>query len=935
MRIRLSLICALFLYSMTYFYGQIVSISPAFPSRTEEITITYDATQGSRGLLDVNQVYMHTGLVTSTSVGNEWRYVQGNWGTDDPRVKMTNIGNNRHQIKVSINSFYGIPASEQILRLAFVFRNVNGTREGKTADFQDIFLDFNDGQGFTAFVQSPVEKNFLLPQNTGFNFQAVSSVPAILRLIDNGVEISRMEGVTQLSYPFTASTVKDHLMEFQAILGQDTLRDTIRFAVIPDRRIMNPPVLLSPGIQVLDGNRVALVLEAPRKSHVYVVGDFSDWAFSNQYFMNVSPDGELWWLILEDLDATKPHAFQYVVDGSIRVADPYSTVVLDGFHDQFVRQTHLDGLPPYPAGKTNGYVSVIEWSQPEFTWQNDDYARPEKADLIIYEMLLRDFTESHDYQSLIDSLPYLKKLGINAIELMPVQEFEGNQSWGYNPSYHNALDKYYGTRTDFKRFVDAAHGMGIAVIVDVVFNHAFGQNPLVRLYWDSQNNRPAADNPWLNPVERHPFNVGFDFNHESLYTQRYMDRILRYWIEEYHVDGYRFDLSKGFTQRQSNNNDQFSAYDDSRVRLLKRVADQIWSVDPEFHVILEHFAANSEEKELAEYGMMFWGNHNFNFSEAAMGYHDGGKSNFSGISYQNRGWNVPHLIGYAESHDEERMMYRNIQFGGVGPNHNTKEISTALKRMELAAHFLYMVPGPKMIWQFGELGYDYSINTCINGTVNNNCRLDPKPVRWDYLDEAPRKRLYDIYTTLGQLRATYDVFRSTNFQMNVSGPQKSITLRTDTLNLLLIGNFDLRAGNISVTFPSVGTWFDFYSGTSIEVTTLTQILPMEAGSYRLFSDRKLFEPEVISSIGEVAIPKKVFIYPNPIQDRVWISWDDDAAEAYTWELYDMMGRCLDSRKDSDFMNGESFSTAHLPNGMYLLKINTKSAQFIEKLMIQK
>ena len=105
---------------------------------------------------------------------------------------------------------------------------------------------------------------------------------------------------------------------------------------------------------------------------------------------------------------------------------------------------------------------------PAYNWQNTNFTAPENKNLLIYELLVRDFVQKRNYQTLIDTLGYLDKLGINAIELMPPGEFENNESWGYNPSFHMALDKYYGTPEKFKEFVDSCHGRGIAVIVDMV-----------------------------------------------------------------------------------------------------------------------------------------------------------------------------------------------------------------------------------------------------------------------------------------------------------------------------------------------------------------------------------------------------------------------------------------------------------------------------------
>ena len=91
---------------------------------------------------------------------------------------------------------------------------------------------------------------------------------------------------------------------------------------------------------------------------------------------------------------------------------------------------------------------------------------------------------------------------------MPFNEFEGNNSWGYNPDFYFAPDKYYGPENTLKQFIDSCHAKGIAVVMDIALNHSFGSSPLVQLYWDAANNRPAADNPWFNPVAKHALQCG-------------------------------------------------------------------------------------------------------------------------------------------------------------------------------------------------------------------------------------------------------------------------------------------------------------------------------------------------------------------------------------------------------------------------------------------
>src|SRR5664279_5946001 len=111
------------------------------------------------------------------------------------------------------------------------------------------------------------------------------------------------------------------------------------------------------------------------------------------------------------------------------------------------------------------------------------------------------------------------------------------------------------------------------------------------------------------------------------------------------------------------------------------------------------------------------------------------------------GWNQPGLVVYQESHDEERLMYKNEQYGNSSGAYSVKDLATGLQRNAAAAAFWAMAPGPRMLTEFGELGYDYSINWCTNGTVDasGGCRLTPKPIRWDYLQDSSRKKLHDVY----------------------------------------------------------------------------------------------------------------------------------------------------------------------------------------------
>lgn len=599
---------------------------------------------------------------------------------------------------------------------------------------------------------------------------------------------------------------------------------------VPDRPLeQKRPAGIRDGINYSsDQTKVTLSLLAPGKEQVYVAGDFNNWQTSDEYLMK--KDGEHFWLTISNLIPQKEYVFQYLIDGHIRVGDPYCEKISDPWDDQYIPESVYPGLIPYPAGKAEGRASVLQTGQTSHIWQNTNYSIPEKEELVIYELLIRDFTEEGTYKAVREKLDYLQQLGVNAIEFMPFSEFEGNSSWGYNPCYYFAPDKAYGTEEDLKELIDACHQRGMIVIQDIVLNHAYGTNPMVMMYWDQANNRPATNNPWFNTVSPNTsFSWGYDFNHESTYTKQFVDSATSYWMTEYKVDGFRFDFTKGFTNTPGDG----SGYDASRIAILKRIAGQVWKVNPEAMVILEHFADNAEEKELIAWqdGMLIWGNANYNFNEATMGYHENGKSDFSWASWQNRGFSKPGLVTYMESHDEERLMYKNLTYGASSGSYSVKNLSTALNRNAMAAAFFFSLTGPKMIWQFGELGYDISID--------ENGRTGEKPVKWNYFDDTNRKKLFDVYAAMIRLRDQFPVFTSGTETLNLNGELKSIQLALNNHHITLIGNFGLTQQTMTVPFQHTGTWYEFFSGGTLTVSSSPVTVTLGPGEYRLYSDQDL------------------------------------------------------------------------------------------------
>lgn len=918
-------------------HSQIVSLNPAFPSRTEEVTITYDANQGSKGLLGITPVYAHMGLVTASS-GGGWKYVVGNWGTDDARTKMTSIGNNKHTLKIKIKDFFNVPDNDQIFQLAFVFRNLNGTKEGKTATNGDIFIPFND---------QPTELvvNFISPTSKSFVTEIGSTIPVRLQASFN-TRVQLFEGdlkikdETTANFNHTINVNTKGRKDVRLVVGEGDKAQNFNFSYTtpPDVVKAALPANVKLGYNRTSSNQATFVIAAPSKKYVHVIGDFNDWKIDNAFSLNQTPDEKYWWTTI-DVSGKSNLLYQYLIDGSIKVGDPLSELVLDSNNDGFIPSSIFPNLTPYPKDKTTGIVTLVDLNKPNFGWTDQNYKRPKKERLLIYELLVRDFLGTRSYKTLTDTLDYLQRLGINAIELMPINEFEGNQSWGYNPSYHMALDKAYGSPELFKKFVNEAHKRGIAVIQDIVFNHAFGQSPLVQMYWDVNTGKPAVGNPYANPDAKHPYNVGYDLNHESAYVKEWMDQILEFWVKEYHIDGFRFDLSKGFTQMQSTESN-FSNFDASRVAILKRMADKVWATNPNTYVILEHFANNDEEKVLAEHGMMLWSNLGFNYNEATMGYVENGKSDVGYSNYKTRGWSKPHNIVYLESHDEERLFYKNLQFGNTKGAYSAKDQNTALQRLGAAANIFLTTPGPKMIWQFGELGYDFSINTCDNGSISNDCRLSEKPIKWDYLNDLNRYQLYTTYAVLNKLRNTHEVMHSTNFTMDVRDGFKQMKLDGDTLDVVSMSNFEMVSTAREVNFTHSGTWYELFSGSEVSVSSSNKVsINLSAGEFRLYFDKKINKPDITVNVIDQALSNQIILYPNPSVDAIYIDAGKLGQNISSGEIYDINGKMLHSFTNLllNPTSNDKITKVNISNfnsGYYFVILKTNNSQIVKHFIKQ-
>ena len=612
---------------------------------------------------------------------------------------------------------------------------------------------------------------------------------------------------------------------------------------------MTGPEGLQHGINYIDDSTVALVLydrDNQGKPH-----DFCNLLWDENWWGDVSkPKTPLvyddasgcWWITLTGLNPDKQYKFQYQLgygsDVTVTTFDPYTEILYDRSNDQWISSSTYPGLAEEYGdthyGRDNGFVSAFKINRDEYDWKVEDYDIEDKNDLIIYELLVRDFTDNAygegSIKAAMGQLDYLETLGVNAIELMPVQEFDGNDSWGYGTHAYFAMDKAYGTRTDYKAFIDACHQRGMAVILDVVYNHATGAHPYAAMYWDGTNNKTASNNPWFNVDAPHQWSVYHDWNHSNPMVREHVKRNLTYLMTEYKIDGFRFDLTKGFTQTAG------ESYDQKRVDWLKEYNAHIQSVDDDAVMICEHFV-DDENWELGQAGIKVWRNMNHSYTKAMK--RDMSVADFTGTTntFNDSGmmgdWQTfGQYIGYQESHDEQRTNYEG-QWDYTGAS---IDFATRIERAKLNAAFFLLSPGPKMIWQFGEIGYDISID--------ENGRTGKKPCKTaEYMAVAERQALYDTYAMLIKFRKDnprffdYDV----NFRWYVgSGEQTGRYLfarNGDGQHFALFGNFGKGSQSIGVSLPEgVDEWYQYDNPNAVWKGSSHTTTMNEGQFYLLVSD---------------------------------------------------------------------------------------------------
>lgn len=923
------------------------SISPSSFEETQAITITVNGSSVNETTWGVvgNALYIWAWSFNVSDTIIQDCPTNGTWINSNETNRFTyNAGTDTYTYTLTPTTFYNRVG---IGRIGFLVKAKNGTGDKKS---QDILTEVGL---FQATMVAPAQNSTTIISSGGLiNISANNSNGvANYNLKANGIVLNTDVGVSVFDFEHNGIIQNQN---YELEITQGTTTQIKRFSVIvaPTTSLQPIPSGKQDGINYdpNDSSKAVLVLDALGKDFVYVAGSFNNWQPDNSYAMKKDPSSSKFWIELSGLTPNVDYTYQYwIVDTTpiagtpslVKTADPYSTLVLSPFDDPFISATVYPNLPVYPAGQERE-VTVLKTGQAPYAWSSatTNFVKPNKDNLVVYEVLVRDFDANRSYQNLINRINYFKNLKINAIQLMPVMEFEGNESWGYNTSFHLANDKAYGSANKLKEFIDLCHQNGIAVILDVALNHAFGRNPMNRMWMSDSDGDgwggPNAENPYFNVTATHSYSVGSDFNHSQSRTKNYVKRTIKEWIQEYKIDGFRWDLTKGFTQNCTGSDACTNGYQQDRVDILKEYSDYSWSLDPTHYVIFEHLGIDSEEQQWANYrinetpskGVMMWGKMTDQYNQLSMGFNS--SNDITRMGNTSRGFTGKRVIGYPESHDEERLMYKNVTFGNTtNPAHNVRTLNTALSRMSAIGAVSLLIPGPKMIWHFGALGWDLSIFTCSNGTVNSqtdatpgDCKLDNKPQpQWQgagWLANTNRAKIYTDWAKMIELKTNNTVF-SKDYSINSGTTLEPKIYLFDNAapisslkNVVVLSNFNVNATNINPSFPYTGTWYNLMDNTTLNVVNTTDVISIEAGGFRVYGN----QPSTLANNSFSAL-SFVSLVPNPAFNIFSINSD-----IFKLQIFSITGQLVKSFNNK--LANDNYEISDLNNGVYIVKIYDKN-----------
>ena len=537
-------------------------------------------------------------------------------------------------------------------------------------------------------------------------------------------------------------------------------------------------------------------LFAPHNDSVELIGSWEDDAATA---MKLGADG-VWRATVNLPDGRYTYNFRlasrssFMTGRTVNVADPKARLVDDWKGDASVIVI-------------GGGVDIT--TDPDYIWLHDDKALPSNDQLVIYELHVGEFGANDDgqgtFHSVIDRLDYVRNLGVNAVELMPVMAFPGSTSWGYNVRYPFSLESAYGTPEDFKRLVDACHARGIRVILDVVLNHSESEAPLTRIdfeYWYRPDRKGV---PSFGP----PFDYErYDASVDVMPAVAFALETVEFWVREYHVDGYRLDATAPI--------DNFDI-----VREVREHARAVSGGKP-MYVVAEELP---EKPSIAGPDGPADGAWHQRFQRAVLGWMTGGAGVTVGevatvLQPANNGYVAPELVvNYIESHDEQPLL-RQLSWKQITGD-------AAFRRHKLASTLLFTAVGIPMLYQGQEFGSSRERN------------MEIRPLQWELLDDDYGLYLKEHVRYLAGLRRSSAALTSRDFELiHLDEPGTAIVFRRGKGDgeILVAVNLSDRARTLNVPFPD-GPWRKLHGGKDWDTNGGRLIDRFGASEAKLFAHR--------------------------------------------------------------------------------------------------
>ncbi len=642
-----------------------------------------------------------------------------------------------------------------------------------------------------------------------------------------------------------------------------------------------------------------------------------------------NPTTNDWWLNMKLLPNTT-YEYLYEFEDGKQITDPWGRYV-GNFGTRF--STGADGL-----------------TADNFVWDASNYQRPPLNKAIIYELHVGEFAGGYynkpsgtaTFNDLKNLLPYFDSLGVNVLELMPINDYgivgKSGNSWGYDLNSYFALEPAYGTPADFKSLVNEAHKKGIAIILDVVFNHQTEESPL----WKMQPNETT--NPYFKSYNdlRYNENALFffkDIDHWTDETQELITNVLQMWVEEYKIDGFRYDFTTGIGWNVNEPTKGILGWTHKIDSLYNGEIYQIAEHLPESPALIYHSdltggwhdsfrdeifdEARFRNTTLTEFENLVLG----------LGAYPGNNTPSTPSSYADR----TEPVNFSINHDEQSLIYEMTTWQGVS-------VDDAVLRDKLYATFIFTSLGSPMLWQ----GQEFS---APRGWQNDNQKLSYRPLEWNFLSTERGKTHYHYYRSLIQQRRNNPaLYNGTLQKLQKLDAQKTLVWGFDdqatSSQVVIIANLSNTQQTVkNVPWLNTGNWYDIFTQNILSVsTTPVDSIILPAYTAKVFSNKSNSELGIPTSVhhnNNNWFPTDFGLsqnYPNPFNPTTNIKFQIAKNEFVTLKVYDIIGREITTLVNEEVKAGNyyvTFDASKLSSGMYFYKIVAGNFIEVKKMVVMK